>query len=309
MEAVQMQTTDNTQQLAMPATDNFEMTLANESRRFDLAERYSNLMSGGVATLPKHLQGNKSDCFAVALQAVKWGMDPFSVAQKTHLVNGVLGYEAQLVNAVIISSSKIVDRAFHLDFFGDWKRVIGKFKEIPGNNGKPYKVPAWTSKDEEGLGVRIHATLRGESEPRELELLLTQAQVRNSTLWASDPKQQLAYLAQKRWARLYCPDVILGVYTPDELEESRPMRDINPAPSKAPKTSTEKSASYEQVVNDELSNAAADFLSAIESADSVEALDSLTGDISDAIANGAVDTHERSMLMDAFKTKKAALSA
>jgi hypothetical protein len=52
-----------------------------------------------------------------------------------------------------------------------------------------------------------------------LELLMTQARTRNSTLWTEDPKQQLAYLAQKRWARLYAPDVILGVYTPDELQE------------------------------------------------------------------------------------------
>ncbi|HFQ7099962.1 TPA: recombinase RecT, partial [Citrobacter freundii] len=37
---------------------------------------------------------------------------------------------------------------------------------------------------------------------RELVLMLSQAQVRNSTLWASDPRQQLAYLAVKRWARL-----------------------------------------------------------------------------------------------------------
>ena len=58
--------------------------------------------------------------------------------------------------------------------------------------------------------------------------MLSQAQVRNSTLWASDPRQQLAYLAVKRWARLYCPDVILGVYTADEIDE-REERVINPA--------------------------------------------------------------------------------
>ena len=71
------------------------------------------------------------------------------------------------------------------------------------------------------------ATLRGETEPRVLELLLSQATVRNSTLWASDPKQQLAYLATKRWARLYTPDVILGVYTPDELRQREPI-DVTP---------------------------------------------------------------------------------
>ena len=51
-------------------------------------------------------------------------------------------------------------------------------------------------------------------------LLLAQASTRNSTLWAEDPRQQLAYLATKRWARLYTPDVLLGVYTPDELREA-----------------------------------------------------------------------------------------
>ncbi|MDU1923962.1 recombinase RecT, partial [Enterobacter sp.] len=58
--------------------------------------------------------------------------------------------------------------------------------------------------------------------------MLSQAQVRNSTLWATDPRQQLAYLAVKRWARLYCPDVILGVYTADEIDE-REEKVINPA--------------------------------------------------------------------------------
>lgn len=47
---------------------------------------------------------------------------------------------------------------------------------------------------------------------------------------ADDPRQQLAYLAVKRWSRLYCPDVILGVYTPDELEE-RQEKVINPEPA------------------------------------------------------------------------------
>ena len=47
---------------------------------------------------------------------------------------------------------------------------------------------------------------------------MAQAAVRNSPLWKSDPKQQLAYLAIKKWARLFTPDVILGVYTPDEMD-------------------------------------------------------------------------------------------
>ncbi|QHJ00079.1 recombinase RecT [Xylophilus rhododendri] len=188
-------------------------------------ERLSDLMAAGKVTVPQHLRGSAGDCFAIALQSMQWGMNPFAVAQKTFLVSGVLGYEAQLVAAVINSSGAVQDR-FHFEWFGEWTKIVGKFKEVESrtkkdDNGHPkkYIVPAWQQADEHGLGVRVWATIKGEAEPRVLEILMTQARTRNSTLWTEDPKQQIAYLAQKRWARLFTPDVILGVYTPDELGE------------------------------------------------------------------------------------------
>jgi hypothetical protein len=190
-------------------------------------ERIANIMASSGVTIPKHLQGNKGDCFAIALQSLQWGMNPFSVAQKTHLVSGVLGYEAQLVNAVITSMAPTTGR-LELEWFGDWSKVIGNVKEVQSKNGGTYRKLASTIADEKGCGVKVWATLQGESKPRVLELLLIQASVRNSTLWADDPKQQLAYLAIKRWSRLYCPDVIMGVYTRDELEEMPVEKEINP---------------------------------------------------------------------------------
>lgn len=192
-------------------------------------QAFADVMAKGRATVPAHLAGSPADCMAVALQAAQWGMNPYAVAQKTHLINGVLGYEAQLVNAVITSMAPTKDR-LHYDWFGPWENVIGKFVEKTSQKGNKYIAPNWKMDDEKGCGVRVWATLKGEDEPRVLELLLSQAQVRNSTLWGSDPKQQLAYLAVKRWARLYCPDVILGVYTPDEFEQKeRVERDVTPA--------------------------------------------------------------------------------
>ena len=183
------------------------------------------LMASSVCTVPKHLQGNPGDCFAIALQAAQWGMNPFAVAQKTHLVSGVLGYEAQLVNAVITTMAPTKGR-LKFEWYGDWSKVIGNFKEVEGKNAK-YRKLASTLADEKGCGVRVFATLRDEDEPRVLELLLTQAGTRNSTLWADDPKQQLAYLAIKRWSRLYCPDVIMGVYSADEIETIPTEKEIN----------------------------------------------------------------------------------
>ncbi|MHC5178626.1 RecT family recombinase [Serratia rhizosphaerae] len=188
--------------------------------------QFAQVMSGGAATVPQHLRGNPADCMAIAMQAAQWQMNPFAVAQKTYVVNGVLGYEAQLVNAVISTRGPLVDRISY-DWFGPWEKVIGKFVIRKNKDGKEYRSPGWSLADEEGIGIRVWATLKGEKEPRELVLYLAQARVRNSTLWADDPRQQLAYLAVKRWARLYCPEVILGVYTIDELEKPE-EREINP---------------------------------------------------------------------------------
>lgn len=189
----------------------------------------ANIMATGKATIPQEYRNSPGDCLAVVMQAVQWGMNPFAVAQKTHFVSGKIGYEAQLVNAVITALAPTKDR-LHFEWFGDWSKVIGKFDIKKGDKGE-YRVPGWELKDEEGLGIKVWATIKGEDEPRMLELFLAQARTRNSTLWADDPRQQLAYLATKRWARLYCPDVIMGVYTPDEFEGERVERDVTPPSS------------------------------------------------------------------------------
>ena len=213
------------------ATSTSALVLDGDS--LDKMMRLADVMATGRATLPKHFNGNSADCLAVIMQSMQWKMNPFAVAQKTHLVNGVLGYEAQLVNAVITTCAPVLDR-LHYEWFGEWEKVIGKFTIKSGDKGE-YRVPGWKMQDEEGLGVKVWATFRGEDEPRVLELLLAQARTRNSTLWADDPRQQLAYLATKRWSRLYCPDVILGVYSPDELEESVPrFRDVSPGRTAEP---------------------------------------------------------------------------
>jgi hypothetical protein len=141
------------------------------------------------------------------MQAAQFAMNPFALAQKTHIVNGTLGYEAQLVNAVV-SSSPLLSSRISYEWEGEWKGVNGK-----------------ADKSDE-RAVLVSATLRGEARPRVLRVSMAQVgDVRNSPLWVNDPRQQVAYLATKRWARLHAPDVMLGVYTVDELQDAveRPM--------------------------------------------------------------------------------------
>lgn len=218
--------------LAVSSHNTSVMALMMDGANMDRMIRMAELMASGKSTIPQHLRGNAGDCMAVTMQAMQWGMNPFAVAQKTNLVNGTLGYEGQLVAAVVNNSPLMIDR-LHLDWFGPWEKIIGKFKEVTSTkkqdeNGNPkkYIVPDWNINDEKGLGINVSGTIKGESTPRVLTLLMTQCRTRNSGLWTEDPKQQIAYLAQRRWARLYAPDVLLGVYTPDELEEIAPPKDM-----------------------------------------------------------------------------------
>ena len=171
-------------------------------------QNFATLMASGKCTVPKHLQNSEGDCMAIAMQSAQWGMNPFAVAQKTHLVNGTLGYEAQLVNAVITSSNEIEGR-FHYEYQGDWIK-----------------------QNSPDAAVRVGAVLKGENEITWGEwLFVAKVTTKNSPLWKTAPKQQAAYLAVKYWARLYAPQVILGVYTNDELAGPNAIqeREINPS--------------------------------------------------------------------------------
>jgi nitrogen regulatory protein PII-like uncharacterized protein len=170
------------------------LTLAMDPNAMDKMLRVAEIMAAGRATVPKHLQNNVPDCLAVTMQAMTWGMSPFVVAQKTHLVNGALGYEAQLVNAVVQASGAITGR-FHYEYEG--------------------KSP--------NLMCRVGAVLRGETEITWGHWLGEKdVTTKNSPLWKTNPPQQLGYLQVKNWTRLYSPGSILGVYTPDEIETFKP---------------------------------------------------------------------------------------
>lgn len=168
----------------------------------DALYKFAQVMAESKFTVPKHLQGNVGDCLAVAMQATLWGMHPFTVAQKTHQVGGTLGYEAQLVNAVVQNSGAIIGR-FHYEYQGEGAR----------------------------LQCRVGAIPCGESEIVWGEWLSSESvTTKNSPLWKTNPKQQLGYLQVKNWARAFTPGAILGVYTPDEMEDipvQRP-KDITP---------------------------------------------------------------------------------
>jgi hypothetical protein len=165
---------------------------------------FSKLMAVSDVAIPKHLRGNVGACVAVCIQAIEWRMSPYAVANKSYVVNDRISYESQLIHAVIEQRAPLVGR-LRCSFSG---------------SGDSRKCKVW-------------ANVRGESEAFEFESSdFGSIQPKNSPLWKTKPDLQLFYNASRDWARMYFPDVILGVYADDEIARAMPtiVQESRPTP-------------------------------------------------------------------------------
>lgn len=170
---------------------NGAMNFANMEQMMEFAK----VMAIAQVAIPKHLRSNPGACLAVAIQASEWQMSPFAVANKTYVVNDRLAYEAQLINAVILRRAPIKGR-MKIEYNGEGEK-------------RRCKVTATLT---DGDHV--------EYESPEIGKIL----VKNSPLWKGDPDQQLFYFASRSMCRRHFPDVILGIYTADELAYAMPAK-------------------------------------------------------------------------------------
>ena len=158
------------------------------------AMQLANIMATGKL-VPAHLQKSPGDCLMVIEQAMRWGMSPFAVAQCTSVIQGKLMFEGKLVAAALQSSGILSGR---LDY---------KFKGEGANRE-----------------IEVSATMKGDTEPRTITLRLADAKTSNG-MWVKQPDQQLVYAGTRVWGRRWAPEVMLGVYSPEEMEVPPPIHD------------------------------------------------------------------------------------
>lgn len=152
------------------------------------------MMSKGKL-VPQHLQEKPGDCLMVIECAMRWGMSPFAVAQETAVISGKLMHSGKLVSAAVQSSGVLAGR-LRYDFEGEG----------------------------ESRAVVVTGTLKGEAEPRTIRCTLKEGRTSNQ-MWTKQPDQQLVYFGTRAWARRHTPEVMLGVYSPEEFDEQPTPRD------------------------------------------------------------------------------------
>lgn len=157
------------------------------------------LMAGSDKAVRKHLRNNPGACFGIVIQAVEWGMSPYAVANKSYEVNDQLAYESQLIQAVILRRAPIKGRIrYTFDGEGADRICIASATTLEGEEVE-YRSPKFSA-----------------------------ITPKNSPLWKSDPDQQFCFYSGRALCRRHFPDVLLGVYARDELEDAAPMRDVTP---------------------------------------------------------------------------------
>lgn len=170
-------------------------TLAIMPRNMGELMEFAKMMSISGPCVRPAFRGNPGACLAIALQAMKWGADPFAVSNKAYITRNSktgeeqIAYEAQLVHAIVNSCGPLTRRLrATYDGQGATRRC---------------KIVGW---------------VKGEDEPLEYTSpTVQQIAVKNSPLWQGDPDQQLFYYSSRAWARRHVPEVLLGIYTPDEV--------------------------------------------------------------------------------------------
>ncbi|MFY0633645.1 MAG: recombinase RecT [Vannielia sp.] len=163
----------------------------------------ANMMSASGQMVRDFYRGNPGDCAALIMICQPYGFNPFMTSWKTYKASksadAPVSFEGQLVNAMVNQSAPVRGRLrYTYDGEGPTRRctVIGIDRET---------------------GEEITYT----------SPMLKDIKIQNSPLWKADPDQQLGYYSARSWARRHFPELLLGVYTREEIEEA-PIRDITP---------------------------------------------------------------------------------
>lgn len=145
--------------------------------------------------VPQSYQGKPEDCFLALQFAVRLGMEPLTVMQNLYVVKGKPSWSGQFCMALIRANPA----------FSNVRLVYTGTK---GTDNRGAYVTAIRVSD----GSIVDGT--------EVTIAMAKAEgwISNQK-WKSMPEQMLGYRAAAFFARLHCPEALLGIQTAEEVED------------------------------------------------------------------------------------------
>ena len=157
--------------------------------------------------VPQTYQKNPSNCLIAIEQAQRMNISPLMVMQNLYPIQGKPSWSSKFLIASINASRK-----FDMEL---------QYDETKDKDGKPYSCVAWTMKN----GRRI--------EGMEVNMQMAKDEGwlgKNGSKWKTMPQLMLRYRAASFFSSLNCPELTMGIYTKEEIEDNDfneyPMEDL-----------------------------------------------------------------------------------
>ena len=192
--------------VASPQPELAPVTVWTDKKQFDQLFRVANMLSQ-TSIIPATYQGKPYDCFVALEMATRMGVSPLVVMQNMYVVKGKPAWAGQACTMFINSCGK----------FTQVKHVYTGEK---GTDSRGCYVTATRISD----GVQVNGV--------EVTIAMAKAEGWTSnTKWRNMPELMLAYRASAFFARVHCPEALMGVQLADEIYDADANR-------KATRTST-----------------------------------------------------------------------
>lgn len=157
--------------------------------------------------VPQTYQKNPSNCLIAIEQAQRMHISPLMVMQNLYPIQGRPSWSSKFLIASINASGK-----FDMEL---------QYDETKDKDGKPYSCVAWTMKN----GRRV--------EGMEVSMQMAKDEGwlgKNGSKWKTMPQLMLRYRAASFFSSLNCPELTMGIYTKEEIEDGNfkeyPMEDL-----------------------------------------------------------------------------------
>jgi hypothetical protein len=175
-----------------------------DSTAFELIQRQAKMLSASTL-IPKDFQGNMANC-AIGLEiASRLKASPFMVIQNIDIIHGRPSFRAQFLIAMVNASGRFSPLQFKFEGEGTNRscqafaksRETGELCEGPVVTWAMAKAEGWTDKA--------------------------------GSKWKTMPDLMFTYRAGAFFARIYAPDITLGMQTSEEMHDVQEMRNVTPS--------------------------------------------------------------------------------
>lgn len=176
-----------------------------DSGSFEMAQRMAMALSKSEL-IPKAYQNNIPSTMIALELAQRTGVSPIMVMQNLHVIQGKPSWSSSFIIAVINSYKKFsMPLNFIINGDGDKRGCIAYTTGIDGSRYEGPEVTIKMAIDEGWMG-------------------------KAGSKWKTMPDLMLRYRAAAFFGRLYCPEVLMGMHTEDELLDlQKPIKQVDKA--------------------------------------------------------------------------------